>query len=294
MSAGATAGASRRGGDRCRDWHRSFGWALCLVAMLIAVAAVGGQAIAAQADQQSDPQAAPQIPGRTRARVVARYPHDPTAFTQGLVIADGVLYEGTGGYGSSSLRRVDLRSGRVEQRADLPADLFGEGIAVWGDEIIQLTWTNGLGLRHQRASFVTTGRFAVAGEGWGLTHDGRHWIMSDGSAWLRFLEPADGREVHRVLVRDRGQALARLNELEYIDGEVWANIWLRDELVRIDPATGRVLGYIDLGHLRPAATRRNREAVLNGIAWDRDRDRIFVTGKLWPQVFEIAVDGRRR
>jgi len=291
------AAAARRAGQ---------GWglplALCLMAMLSVRLAIGAGEMdlhAAGVAQAPAPApglvksaVSPPAPPRVRARMVARYPHDPEAFTQGLVMADGVLYEGTGGYGRSSLRRVDLATGRVEQQLDLPSDLFGEGIAVWGEEIIQLTWTNRLGLRHRRDSFTTTGDFPLDGEGWGLTHDGRSWIKSDGSAWLRFLDPTHGREVRRVLVRDRGRPVAHLNELEYIDGEVWANIWFRDELVRIDPASGRVLGYIELAHLRPAVARGNREVVLNGIAWDQDNDRIFVTGKLWPQLFEIAVDGR--
>lgn len=220
-------------------------------------------------------------------RVLARYPHDPAAFTQGLAFVDGVLYEGTGGYGESSLRRVELATGRVMQRIDLPKRLFGEGITGWHGELIQLTWRAGIGLRYQRETLEERGRFQVAGEGWGLTQDGRRWIMSDGSEVLRFLDPVDGREVGRVRVSDGGQAIPRLNELEYVRGEVWANIWYQDDLVRIDPASGEVLGYLDLSSLWPQERVRRSEQVLNGIAYDPDAGRLLVTGKRWPWLFEI-------
>lgn len=223
------------------------------------------------------------------AQIVARYPHDPDAFTQGLAFIDGELYEGTGGYGESSLRRVDLESGRVLARNDLPRRFFGEGITGWQDEIIQLTWRAGLGLRYQRASLRERGRFQVAGEGWGLTDDGRRWIMSDGSAELRFLDPETGAELGRVAVRDEGEPVRRLNELEYLRGEVWANIWFRDLLARIDPASGEVLGYVDLSGLWPEGRRRQSAQVLNGIAYEPDSGRLFVTGKRWPWLYRIAI-----
>lgn len=223
------------------------------------------------------------------ARVIARYPHDPDAFTQGLVLADGVLYEGTGGYGDSSLRRVDLETGRVLERVDLPARWFGEGITDWHDELIQLTWRARVGVRYARATLEPRARFAIQGEGWGLTHDGQQWIMSDGSAELRFLDPVDGRELKRVRVMDGDQPVRHLNELEFIDGEVWANVWYRDHLVRIDPADGRVLGYVDLSHLWPDDQRRRHEQVLNGIAVDRETGHLLVTGKRWPWLFRVEV-----
>ena len=223
------------------------------------------------------------------ARIIARYPHAADAFTQGLVMADGVLYESTGGYGESSLRRVELETGRVLERVDLPAQWFGEGITDWNDELIQLTWRAGVGVRYARATLAPHTRFAITGEGWGLTHDGRQWIMSDGSAELRFLDPVDGRERKRVRVMDGDQPVPRLNELEFIDGEVWANVWYQDYLVRIDPADGRVLGYVDLSHLWPDDQRRRHEQVLNGIAVERATGHLLVTGKRWPWLFRIEV-----
>lgn len=224
-----------------------------------------------------------------KARVLARYPHDPAAFTQGLAFVDGSLYEGTGGYGESSLRRVDLTTGRVLQRVDLPGRLFGEGITGWRDELIQLTWRAGIGLRYRRETLQEHARFSVAGEGWGLTHDGQRWIMSDGSEMLRFLDPVDGRETGRVAVTDGQQPVRRLNELEYVRGEIWANVWYRDHLLRVAPDSGAVLGYVDLSDLWPAGVARRSEQVLNGIAYDPDTDRLLVTGKHWPWLYEIEV-----
>lgn len=228
----------------------------------------------------------------SEVRVVARYPHDPAAFTQGLVIVDGQLYEGTGQFGESSLRHVDLETGQVLERVDLPKRWFGEGITDWQDEIVQLTWRAGVGLRYERATLEPRGQFSIKGEGWGLTQDGRHWIMSDGSAELRFLDPADGRELRRLRVMDGAQSVRHLNELEYVRGEIWANLWYQDRLVRIDPTDGRVLGYIDLSNLWPVGTGRSRDQVLNGIAFDRESGLLFVTGKLWPWLYQVeVVDG---
>lgn len=225
----------------------------------------------------------------SQVRVVARFPHDPNAFTQGLVITDGELYEGTGGYGESVLRRVDLKTGRVLAQVELSDRWFGEGITDWQDELIQLTWRAGVGLRYDKATLEPLGRFSIRGEGWGLTHDGRHWIMSDGSAELRFLDPADGRELRRLRVMDGPKPVRRLNELEYVGGEVWANLWYEDRLVRIDPATGQVLGYVDLGGLWPDDQPRRHDQVLNGIAVDPQTGDLFVTGKRWPWLYQIEV-----
>jgi glutamine cyclotransferase len=259
--------------------RRTAGRLLLAAAMLLVLSAISVPVVGA------DP--APTL----TARVVAVYPHDPDAFTQGLFFADGLLYEGTGHYGRSTLRAVDPASGRVLRQAALPADLFGEGITPWGDEIIQLTWRAGRILRWSRDGFEPLGELPLAGEGWGLTDDGRHWIVSDGSATLRFLDPSDGREVRRVQVRDGARPLRRINELEYIGGEVWANLWYRDVIVRIDPADGRVLGYVDLSDLWPAMERPGRSAVLNGIAYDPADGRLFVTGKYWPRLYQIEVVG---
>ena len=222
-------------------------------------------------------------------RVVASFPHDSEAFTQGLVFDAGTLFEGTGKHGHSTLRRVDLETGAVLQQAALPRELFGEGITVWGDEIVQLSWKAHRGLRYDRGTFEPVGEFHLPGEGWGITQDGRHWIISDGTDTLRFLDPGSATEVRRIQVRDGARTVERLNELEYINGEVWANIWYQDRLVRISPEDGRVLGYVDLSGLWPSVRRRPTEAVLNGIAYDAIGQRLFVTGKYWPWLYQIEV-----
>ena len=221
-------------------------------------------------------------------RVLERFPHDPGAFTQGLVYDAGQLYESTGKYGESTLRRVDLASGRVEQLRELPDRLFGEGIVVRDERIVQLTWRAGVGLIYQRDSFKPIARFSYRGEGWGLTADDQAWIISDGSHQLRFVDPNDQRELRRVSVHDGSLLIRHLNELEYIDGEVWANVWYQDYIVRIDPADGRVVGYLDLSDLWPDGQQPRADgAVLNGIAWDAAGRRLFVTGKYWPTLFQI-------
>lgn len=222
-------------------------------------------------------------------RVVNAYPHDRGAFTQGLVIEDGVLYEGTGLYGRSSLRKVDLDSGEVLQFRPLPEDYFGEGITVIGDRIYQLTWLSNIGFVYHRDSFELLKSFAYPTEGWGLTHDGQHLIMSDGTSRLFFLDPETLSEVRRIQVRDGGNPVVRLNELEYIDGTVYANIWQTDRIVMIDPESGRVTGHIDLSGLLSEEDRSQPVDVLNGIAYDREQGRLYVTGKLWPRLFQIEL-----
>ncbi len=238
----------------------------------------------------SPPGLAPSEPAPAyTARVVNAYPHDPGAFTQGLVFVDGELYEGTGLRGQSSLRRVDLETGEVLQSRALPAEYFGEGIAVLGGRIFQLTWQSHVGLIYDRESFEQLGEFSYPTEGWGLTHDGRRLIMSDGTATLHFLDPETLAETGRVQVTDRGQPVVRLNELEYIHGEVWANVWLTDRIARIDPETGQVVGWLDLTGLLSPQDEAQEVDVLNGIAYDVEKDRLFVTGKWWPKLFEIEL-----
>ncbi len=220
--------------------------------------------------------------------VINAYPHDPAAFTQGLVYADGVLYESTGLYGRSSLRRVALETGEVLQRRDLPPEYFGEGLALFDGRLIQLTWQNNTGFVYDARSFEQLHVWEYPAEGWGLTHDGTHLIMSDGSAVLRFLDPYTFAVQREVLVTDGGRPVVRLNELEYVNGEVFANVWQTDWVVRIDPHTGRVLGWVDLSGLLTADERQGAD-VLNGIAYDAGHNRLFVTGKLWPKLFEIAL-----
>ena len=220
--------------------------------------------------------------------VVRTYPHDPAAFTQGLQYVDGVLYEGTGLNGRSSIREVRLETGEVLRARDLAPEHFGEGIVVWQSSLIELTWQSHLAFVYDRATFALKRTVPYAGEGWGITQDGTNLIASSGSAELRVLDPETLAERRRITVRANGVPVARLNELEFVKGEIFANIWQTDRIARIAPATGEVTGWIDLsGLLTPAEGRRTD--VLNGIAYDAEQDRLFVTGKLWPKVFEIAV-----
>jgi len=219
-------------------------------------------------------------------RVVNVYPHDTGAFTQGLAYSGGFLFEGTGLRGRSSLRRVTLETGQVVQARALDRQFFGEGIAVVDGRIVQLTWTSGVGFVYDRSTFSLLETFAYDTEGWGLTHDGTHYIMSDGTPVLRWLDPETFDVTRTVTVADGGRPVSRLNELEYIDGTIYANVWQTDRVVIIAPDTGRVVGRIDLSGLLTAAERRLAD-VLNGIAYDPDGDRLFVTGKLWPKLFEI-------
>ncbi|HEY1902197.1 MAG TPA: glutaminyl-peptide cyclotransferase [Terracidiphilus sp.] len=224
-------------------------------------------------------------------QVVHTYPHDAQAFTQGLVYLDGHLYESTGIKGQSSLRMEDLETGRILQFQAVPAMYFGEGLTNWGSTLIQLTWQNHVALIYDRTTFRLLRTLPVPGEGWGLTQDGTHLILSDGTADLRFLDPDTLKEVRRIKVTDHGKPVPpdQLNELEFVHGEIYANLWHTDKIARISPATGKVLGYIDLTGLLPKDERSSPEAVLNGIAWDPVHDRLFVTGKLWPKLFEIKV-----
>ena len=224
-------------------------------------------------------------------KVVATYPHDRTAFTQGLVFADGHLLEGTGQKGDSSLRRVDLDTGKIEKIASLNSHYFGEGITVLNNNVYQLTWQNRIGLVYDVDTFDVKKTFQYSGEGWGLTTDGKRLIMSDGSAIIRFLDPETFEVVKRISVhrRDSKEKIGRLNELEFVNDEIWANVWYEDHILRISPKDGEVLGWIDLSSLYPRNKRGSVEEVLNGIAYDPKKKRLFVTGKNWPQLFEISV-----
>ncbi len=240
----------------------------------------------AMAQRRGAPQAAP-VYGY---EIVRSYPHDPQAFTQGLTYHDGHLYEGTGLAGQSSIRKVKLESGEVVQIQRLDPQYFGEGITIWQNALVQLTWQSEIGFVYDRATFQRTRTFTYRGEGWGLTQDGKRLIMSDGQpdGMLRFIDPVSMKETGRLAVRDRSRPIVGLNELEIVKGEIYANVWQTDRIARISPSTGRVTGWIELsGLLSP------REAagvdVLNGIAYDPAGDRLFVTGKLWPKLFEIKV-----
>ena len=234
--------------------------------------------------------------GATRRQtyeVVGSYPHDPTAFTQGLVFHDGYLYEGTGRRGESSLRKVELESGRVLESVDLPPMFFGEGITILKQRVYQLTWQSLTGFVYDLESFAVVGQFRQFTEGWGLTHDGGQLIMSDGSAQIYFLDPETIAPLRQIEVRDQGRPIDQINELEYIDGEIYANVWHSDDILRISPRTGEVLGRIDMSGIIDAELIRNPEAVLNGIAYDTVSKRTFVTGKLWPRLFEVRFISQR-
>ncbi|NWK96883.1 glutamine cyclotransferase [Sphingobium lactosutens] len=224
-------------------------------------------------------------------KLVKTYPHDPTAFTEGLFYLDGALYESTGLEGQSDIRKVALKTGKILQRRVLDRSYFGEGIVNWKDRLISLTWRHRQGFVWNLADFAPLSDFRYEGEGWGMTQDGRSLIMSDGSAQLRFLDPDTLIEARRITVAWNGRAVDRLNELEWVRGEIWANIWYDTKIARIDPATGAVIDWIDIAPLLKEAGVKDSEAVANGIAYDAATDRVFVTGKNWPKLFEIRVKG---
>ena len=222
-------------------------------------------------------------------RVVKVYPHDRNAFTQGLEYRDGFLYEGTGLIGRSALRKVRLDTGQVVQSSELPQPFFGEGITVVGQQVIQLTWQSQTGFVYDKANFRVVKSFNYPGEGWGMTNDGKQIYMSDGTAQIRVWDAVSLKELRRITVTDRSRPVTAINELEFVRGEIWANVWQTDRIARISPADGRVRGWIDLSGILPPAERASADAVLNGIAYDSANDRLFVTGKLWPKLFEIKV-----
>lgn len=217
------------------------------------------------------------------------WPHDPTAFTQGLIYNEGMLWESTGLYGSSSLRKVELQTGKVLQKLDVPKEYFAEGMTLFRGKIFQLTWQSNKGFIYDPLSFQKLGEFAYQGEGWGLTHDSESLILSDGTNRLRFLDPQTFKVKKTISIFCEGRPLTELNELEYIKGEIYANIWHTEQIVRLDPGNGKILGFIDLTGLLMPKERNGEENVLNGIAYDSLHDRLFVTGKRWPKIFEIKL-----
>ena len=231
--------------------------------------------------------------------IVKTYPHDGQAFTQGLFFHDGYLYESTGQYGESSLRKVEIATGKIVQKWDLPKEDFGEGSTLIGDKIYMVTWQQGLGRVFNLSDFKLLREFSYQGEGWGLTNDGTNLIMSQGTHVLKFIDPSTFQSNKTVAVmREDGQPLMKLNELEYVKGEIWANIWHSEDprtlgkanyIARIDPATGKIVGWIDLSNISPEDQRRDSENTLNGIAYDAATDRIFVTGKRWKKLYEIKL-----
>ena len=222
-------------------------------------------------------------------KVLHSYPHDQHAFTQGLVYLDGHLYESTGIKGQSTLREEDLETGRILRMQLVSDAYFAEGLTDWRDTLVQLTWQSHTALVYDRATFRLLRTFHYEGEGWGLTHDAKSLILSDGSARLRFFDPETFKELRSITVKDQGKPVTKLNELEYVHGEIYADVWYSDRIARVSPATGRVLGWIDLKGLMPQDQLSGDGAVLNGIAYDAQRDRLLVTGKLWPKIFEIKL-----
>jgi glutaminyl-peptide cyclotransferase len=263
--------------------------------MMRAVVVVGTLLVALLISEAAGP--APPIPGgpsaaparQLRWEVIRSSPHDPSAFLQGLVWHDGGFFESTGLFGRSTLRRVEWPSGRVARRVDLPPNVFGEGLARAGDRLLQLTWQSGRAFVYDLKTLRLLEEFRYEGEGWGLAFDGASLIMSDGTDVLTFRDPQRFTPTRRLAVTWNGRPLPRLNELEFIDGEVWANVWYTDFIVRIDPVSGRVTSYLDLTGLLPPGQRRQQDAVLNGIAYDPATRRIFVGGKLWPSLFAIRI-----
>jgi glutaminyl-peptide cyclotransferase len=224
--------------------------------------------------------------------VVKTWPHDRGAFTQGLVFHRGSVLESTGLNGQSTLRELDLESGRVRKQVALPAEFFAEGLAVIGDRAFQLTWQNRRGFIYDADTFQRRGEFAYEGEGWGLTTDGRSLILSDGTHRIRFLDPATFAAQRTIEVTLEGKPRAQLNELEFIRGQIYANVWQTDEVAIIDPATGAVRGVVDFSNLLPRPERTPETDVLNGIAYDEGTDRLLITGKRWPRIFEVRLKRR--
>jgi glutaminyl-peptide cyclotransferase len=221
--------------------------------------------------------------------VVATYPHDPSAFTEGLFYRDGFLYESTGQQGQSSVRKVELATGKVLQRHDIGTVYFGEGIVAWKDRLIELTWQNHVGFVYDLDTFKLRSHFPVEGEGWALTQDGSHLIMSDGTSDLRILDPDTLTVIRRLHVTCDGSPVSNINEVEWVKGEIYANIWITNLIVRIAPDTGRVVGVVDLTPLSEMNPAEPPDKVPNGIAYDAAGDRLFVTGKLWASVYQVKL-----
>ncbi|MDF1502306.1 glutaminyl-peptide cyclotransferase [Roseisolibacter sp. H3M3-2] len=269
-------------------------------ALLILATACGGESSrpvdTAQAPATpSTPAPAPTPTSGTptvRGVVVQRYPHDTSAFTQGLFFVDGQMYETTGMEGTSELRKVDYRTGLVQQRRGIPAPYFGEGSVALGGRLYQLTWKSQRAFVYDLATFQPRDTLSYRGEGWGLTTDGTALYMSDGSDSLRVLDPRTFAVRRVIKVRDGGSPVSQLNELEWVDGQILANIWQGELLARIDPATGSVVGWVDLQGILPTSQRTGKEDVLNGIAYDTTTKKLFVTGKWWPTLFEIRLEPR--
>jgi len=268
-------------------------WAALLLSAALAACGPSASANNTSADPQPTAfaPAPPSGPGQCSYAIEKEYPHDTSAFTEGLLFDNGELWESTGLVQQSSIRRVRLADGKVLQETAVPPPFFGEGLTKWKNELISVTWQHGKGFRWDARTLRKLGEFSYTGEGWGLTHDGKSLILSDGTAVLRFLNPSDAKVQRTVKVTSDGQEIANLNELEWVNGEVLANVWMTDQIVKIDPKSGNVRAVIDLTELRQRAGAQGPDAVLNGIAYDPAGKRLFVTGKNWPKLFQIALSG---
>lgn len=253
---------------------------------LLVLAAFSVPASAADAPLMSEDARPPTV---LEYEIVKSWPHDRAAFTQGLIYRDGFLYESTGLNGRSSLRKVKLETGEVVQRESVASEYFAEGLTDWKDRLIQITWQSQIGFSYDLKTFESKGQFNYSGEGWGITHDDKRLIMSDGTSTLRFLDPQSFKQTGALEVTYQGRPLANLNELEFVRGRIFANVWQSNSIVVIDPGSGRVTAQIDLPGLLNAEDRAVGVDVLNGIAYDARHDRLFVTGKLWPKIFELKL-----
>jgi len=260
-----------------------------IVTLLLCLTGLGGCHTPASGDRTTAEPAANAVVPKYGYQIVNIWPHDSNAFTQGLILADGKLFESTGEVGRSSLRSVDLQTGRVLKKVDVPEPYFAEGIALLNGKIYQLTWQHQVGFIYDAQTFERTGQFNYAGEGWGFTTDGQSLILSDGSNRIRFIDPKDFHVTKTITVLDNKTPIDQLNELEYVHGSIYANVWHDNRIAIIDPQSGHVTAWIDLAGLIPESELPDPEAVLNGIAYDQANDKLYVTGKLWPRLFEIKI-----
>lgn len=222
-------------------------------------------------------------------KVVAKFPHSTESYTEGFFYLNGLFYEGTGMKGRSAVMAIEPATGKVVQKLDLPGQYFGEGIIDWGPNLYEWTWQSHVGFVYDRFSLRQVAQFTYDGEGWGMTRSAKEIITSDGSSTLRFRDAKTFKETRHIVVRDGAKEIAELNELEYVKGEIYANVWHEDRIARISPADGHVIGWIDLSGILPDTEKVDAESVLNGIAYDAQHDRLFVTGKQWPAIFEIKM-----
>jgi glutaminyl-peptide cyclotransferase len=260
-----------------------------LISLIIFASSCRGPNVQTPATIAATPVESSSEPTSYTYEIVNTFPHDPQAFTQGLVFADGIFYESTGLNGESSLRKVEVTTGKVIKKIEVPNRYFAEGLALFQGQLFQLTWQDQKGFIYDHNTFAPQGEFQYTGEGWGLTHDGKSLILSDGTDQIRFLDPANFKEQRSITVKVPTDTIKEINELEYVKGEIFANVWQQEFILRIDPANGKVKGMIDMRGLLKPEDKHGETDVLNGIAYDAEKDRLFITGKKWPKLFEIKL-----